>query len=297
MLFTDSMFCTMICNLRYAIMPTNCSLLLVQPLRRKTFPIFDIPEVEYDFKKYGEILAGNFQADLLVGKYPPTVSNSWCGSKILIDEEILVLQKYKDSLSCDTMSQSTCQLSQYTNLSDDNRFMYKVEKIICVTVGTTAMFIVGKHGWYYGCIKCPKKAEFKDGPFTCKCGAYNQNSITRQDVYIISIFYNISKAVGLSFGIANVLTSLEYLHACLKLDGGGEDDPKTFPLILDMILARTVALRVKVQSSYNQCSVIRQSKNHVLIKSIVDQFGILEVTLSHDVKGKRDVNNIIEYES
>ncbi|KAF1870917.1 hypothetical protein Lal_00030229 [Lupinus albus] len=75
-----------------------------------------------------------------------------------------------------------------------------------------------------------------------------------------------------------------------------EDDPKTFSLILDMILARTMTLRVKVQPSYNQCSVIILSENPVLIKSIVDQFGILEVILSDDVKRKHDVNDIIEYE-
>ncbi|KAF1865463.1 hypothetical protein Lal_00004838 [Lupinus albus] len=30
--------------------------------------------------------------------YPPTVSNSWCGSKLLIDEEITNIEKYKERL-------------------------------------------------------------------------------------------------------------------------------------------------------------------------------------------------------
>ncbi|XP_019416144.1 PREDICTED: replication protein A 70 kDa DNA-binding subunit-like [Lupinus angustifolius] len=134
-------------------------------LREKEFA--DIPQFQYDFKKFSEILAGHFNVDLLVdiisvvdkmifsqtqaslkkvifnlrdssgdvitctlweshamkffncynnftigeplivllthervkegqGKYPPSVSNSWCGSKILIGDEIPDYQKYKD---------------------------------------------------------------------------------------------------------------------------------------------------------------------------------------------------------
>ncbi|CAL0299822.1 unnamed protein product [Lupinus luteus] len=54
------------------------------------------------------------------------------------------------------------------------------KEITCVTVGTTTMFVVGKQGWYYdGCTKCTKKADVKDGPFTCKCGTYNKTSTPR----------------------------------------------------------------------------------------------------------------------
>ncbi|KAE9586697.1 hypothetical protein Lalb_Chr23g0265971 [Lupinus albus] len=57
----------------------------------------------------------------------------------------------------------------------------------------------------------------------------------------------------------------------------GEDDPKAYPLILDMLLARTMTLRVKVQPSYNQSSMIRLSENPTLINSIAGQFGLLEL--------------------
>ncbi|KAF1874926.1 hypothetical protein Lal_00007542 [Lupinus albus] len=227
-------------------------------LKQREFP--DIPEWEYDFKKFGDILDGNGRNNLLIdiigafdkvifsqtqgnlkkvvfslkdfsgdfinctmweshatkfekhynnhcnvepmiilltharikegqdddnfvhSNYPHSISNSWCGSKILIGEEIPNIDKYKQSLSCDTLSHSNSQMSQYSNLSDDERFMYKAEvksiteisaitsseEITCVTVGTTAMFVVGKHGWYYeGCTKCTKKTDVKDGPFTC----------------------------------------------------------------------------------------------------------------------------------
>ncbi|KAF1889299.1 hypothetical protein Lal_00024622, partial [Lupinus albus] len=56
----------------------------------------------------------------------------------------------------------------------------------------------------------------------------------------------------------------------------GEDDPKAFPLILDELLARTMALRVKVQPSYNQSSVIRHFEDPNLIKTILDQIVIFQ---------------------
>ncbi|KAF1884561.1 hypothetical protein Lal_00028440, partial [Lupinus albus] len=168
------------------------------------------------------------------GNYPPTVSNSWCGSKLLIDEEITNIEKYKESfstisLSCDTMTQCNSQLSQYSNLSDDDHFLYKAsvksineisfltsaEEITCVTVGTTTMFVVGRQGWYYdGYTKCTKKAD------------------------------------------------------------EGEDDPKAFPLVLDELLARTMVLRVKVQPSYNQLYVIRLSEDPNLIKKMKNNMSV-----------------------
>ncbi|KAF1872128.1 hypothetical protein Lal_00033782, partial [Lupinus albus] len=115
-------------------------------LKQREF--LDIPELEYDFKKFSDIISGNFWSDLLIdvigvydklifsqtqsnlkkahaikflsfynnlpslqplvilltnarvkedqGNYPPTVSNSWSGSKLLIDEEITNFQKYKN---------------------------------------------------------------------------------------------------------------------------------------------------------------------------------------------------------
>ncbi|KAF1895870.1 hypothetical protein Lal_00037987 [Lupinus albus] len=65
----------------------------------------------------------------------------------------------------------------------------------------------------------------------------------------------------------------------------GEDDPKVFPLVLDELLARTMVLRVKVQPSYNQSSLIRLSEDPNLIKKVLDQIGVFEsmsITANHD---------------
>ncbi|KAF1893763.1 hypothetical protein Lal_00002287 [Lupinus albus] len=339
-------------------------------LKQREFP--DIPEWEYDFKKFGDILDGNGRNDLLIdiigafdkvifsqtqgnlkkvvfslkdfsgdfinctlweshatkfekhynnhcnvepmiilltharikegqGKYPHSISNSWCGSKILIGEEIPNIDKYKQSLSCDTLSHSNSQMSQYSNLSDDERFMYKAEvksiteisaitsseEITCVTVGTTTMFVVGKHGWYYeGCTKCTKKTDVKDGPFTCKY---------KLDIKVIHqhgsgrfVFWDCQYAdiIGVS---ASDLRD--------QMVAEGEDDPKAFPLILDELLARTMALRVKVQPSYNQSSVIRLSEDPNLIKNILDQIVIFQPTNSDDMKAKSDINDSFQLDS
>ncbi|OIW15033.1 hypothetical protein TanjilG_13960 [Lupinus angustifolius] len=80
----------------------------------------------------------------------------------------------------------------------------------------------------------------------------------------------------------------------------GEDDPKAFPLMLDMLLARTMAFRVKVQPSYHQSSVMRLSESTVLIKAIADQFGTLDIhtgSTSDALNGKCHLNDMSQYES
>ncbi|KAF1897986.1 hypothetical protein Lal_00032748 [Lupinus albus] len=58
-----------------------------------------IPHFEYDFKKFGQIIVDNVPTYLLKGKHPPNVSSSKIGSKLLIDEEISDIQKYRESFS------------------------------------------------------------------------------------------------------------------------------------------------------------------------------------------------------
>ncbi|KAF1872484.1 hypothetical protein Lal_00016785 [Lupinus albus] len=294
-------------------------------LKQREFP--DITELEYDFKKFTDIIYGNFRSDLLIdvigvfdklifsqtqsnlkkvifsmndlfgdvisctlweahvikflnyynnqpslqplvilltnarvkeGNYSPTVSNSWSGSKLLIDEEITNFQKYKDKFS-------NTQLSQYSSLSDDDHFLYKAvvksineissltssEDMTCVTVGTTTMFVVGRQGWYYdGCAKCTNKTGVKDSPFTCKCGNFNQISIPRYKLEIKD--RQCADLIGIS---ASELKN--------QMLAEGEDDPKAFPLVLDELLAKTIVLRsVSMTADHDpeQFQVVTSSK-------------------------------------
>ncbi|KAF1893933.1 hypothetical protein Lal_00002485 [Lupinus albus] len=113
------------------------------------------------------------------------------------------------SLSCDTLSKNISQLSQYSNLSDDDRFLYKADV----------------------------------------------KSITE---------------------ISSLTSSEE-----------GEDDLNAFLFLLDELLARIMVLRVKVQLSYNQSSVIRLSEDPNLTKKVFDQIKVFEfvsMTADHDPK-------------
>ncbi|KAF1862320.1 hypothetical protein Lal_00026848 [Lupinus albus] len=63
----------------------------------------------------------------------------------------------------------------------------------------------------------------------------------------------------------------------------GEDESKAYPLSFDFLLAKTIAIRVKVQASYNQSSAIRLSEDPNLIKTILDTIGIsISITADHD---------------
>ncbi|KAF1874419.1 hypothetical protein Lal_00029846 [Lupinus albus] len=131
---------------------------------------------------------------ILICKYPPTVSNSWRGSKILIGEEIINLDIYKQR--------------------------YKLD-----------IKVIHKNG--------SGKFVFWD----------------RQCSDIIGIY------------AANLRN---------QMIAEGEDDPKAYTLSLDFLLARAMALRVKVQLSYNQLFVIRLSEDPNVIKTILDTIGIVE---------------------
>ncbi|KAL6508619.1 hypothetical protein OROGR_023330 [Orobanche gracilis] len=230
------------------------------------------------------------------GKYPPSVSNSWYGSKLLINEDIPDIDKFKSSFdanqNCETSSQRLTQMSQYSQLFEQERFMYKAEsktiyefnsltssEKLLVTVGTTVMFIIGKNGWYYeGCEKCYKKADLYKSEMKVvhKNGSGKFVFLDPQCVGMLGIT---------TLGLKN------------QMRVEGEDDPKAFPLVLDMMLARTLALRVKVQPSYKQSSVINLSEDPNLIQVILDQLLIVEDTTSDIGKGKYVDNHSLHFET
>ncbi|KAF1858660.1 hypothetical protein Lal_00044693 [Lupinus albus] len=158
------------------------------------------------------------------------------------------------------------------------------------------MFVVGRQGWYYdGCNKCTKKADVKDGPFTCKCCHFNQNSTPR---YKLDIKVNHEHSSGRFVLWDSQYSDIIGISASeLKNHVGSEDDPKAFPLVLDELLARTMVLRVKVKPSYNQSFVIRLSEDRNLIKKVLDQIGVFEATTSDDLKGKSVCSDFLRLES
>ncbi|KAF1893477.1 hypothetical protein Lal_00001956 [Lupinus albus] len=151
------------------------------------------------------------------------------------------------------------------------------------------MFVVGRQGCYYdGCTKFTKKADVKDDPFTCKCGHFNQNSTPRNK---LDIKVNHEHSCGrFVFWDRQCVDIIGISASKLKnqMLAEGEDDPKAFPLVLDELLARTMVLRVKVQSSYNQSSVIKLSEDSNLIKKVLDQIGVFELKFDMSVSMTAD---------
>ncbi|CAL0303463.1 unnamed protein product [Lupinus luteus] len=146
-------------------------------------------------------------------------------------------------------------------------------------------------------MKCTKNADVKDGSFTCKCGTYNMNSTPRYklDIKVVDK-HGSGRFVFWDRQCADIIgvSACEFRSQMLA---EGEDDPKAFPLTLDMLLARTMALRVKVQPSYHQSSVIRISEDQDLIKYVMDQILINGHATSDNVKGNSNVNDSLQIET
>ncbi|KAG5080441.1 hypothetical protein JHK86_004506 [Glycine max] len=55
----------------------------------------NVPFKKYNFTQFANIIAGHFQPGLLVGLYPPSVSNSLKASKLLINQPVAEIQEFK----------------------------------------------------------------------------------------------------------------------------------------------------------------------------------------------------------
>ncbi|CAH9113013.1 unnamed protein product [Cuscuta epithymum] len=119
------------------------------------------------------------------GIHPTYIQNSKYRSKLLINEDIVDIQKFKDSYCSGQVSEAPSQShNQISNskFTEQDKLIYRAsvmsisdincltEETTCVTVGTIVKFIVGKSGWSYeACSGCTKKAEAHSNSFTCKC--------------------------------------------------------------------------------------------------------------------------------
>ncbi|XP_040867682.1 uncharacterized protein [Glycine max] len=56
----------------------------------------NIPLKAYEFVNFVDILARTYRRDLLVGVYPITITNTWQGSKLLINESLPEIQQFKE---------------------------------------------------------------------------------------------------------------------------------------------------------------------------------------------------------
>ncbi|CAH9111546.1 unnamed protein product [Cuscuta europaea] len=227
------------------------------------------------------------------GINPMFIQNSKFGSKLLINEDIVDIQKFKDSYCSVQAKERPCQSqSQLSNskFTEQEKLTYRAsvmsisdincltEETTCVTMGTIAKFVVGKSGWSYeACSGCTKKAEPHIKSFTCKCGKFNDKTTLRYRLEVM-VYNNedCTKFVLWDQECIQIIgrTANELKNEMLQQ---GEDDPLSYPEALDELLGRTMAFRVKMQPTYNAASVLKVSEDARIIKFITEQLRVYEV--------------------
>ncbi|KAL2347982.1 hypothetical protein Fmac_001982 [Flemingia macrophylla] len=229
--------------------------------------------------------------------YATSISNSWHGSKVLINEVMPEIVEFKARFTSlqinDDVSGESQQLTQMTQgsslMSEQEKFLYKAavksiseinalkEDATIVTIGIIGNFVVGKSGWYYlSCSNCFKKSE-SNIAYRCSCGTYNENLIPRYKLE--AKVYHGKDSANFIFWDRDCTCLIG--KSALKLRDlmieCGEDDPKIFPEPLDDTLARTLAYRAKYQVAYNSISVSKVSDDAEFIKVLKEQMCCNEV--------------------
>uniref|UniRef100_K7KD35 Replication protein A 70 kDa DNA-binding subunit B/D first OB fold domain-containing protein n=1 Tax=Glycine max TaxID=3847 RepID=K7KD35_SOYBN len=126
------------------------------------------------------------------GSYPPSVTNSFKASKLMINNLVLEIQEFRESLLdlgievrsvLTPIGQASSQVLGSSQLSSKDAFLSKAEvknisqinaiseEIVCVTVDKITTIVMDNYSWCYpACGQCYKKADIETVPFTCPCG-------------------------------------------------------------------------------------------------------------------------------
>ncbi|WJX42668.1 hypothetical protein P8452_29876 [Trifolium repens] len=235
------------------------------------------------------------------GSYPLQFTNVWNGTKLLFDEKIPEIKSFLESLPKDVaymshkqeVSYSTPYYSQTTTasqFSSDENFLKharvvtlgEMKKIkqdtFCVTVVTTSHIRVSNQGWYFfACPDCNCKAEGFQPPYVCKKGHKTDvpNIKYKVDVEV----YDGDETAKFVFW-DNTLDDLIDINAATLLEKEkkkGLGDPQDYPEIINSIMDRTFAFRVKWTSGWGgqgSVSICKDSKE--LVAKIQEQLPVAE---------------------
>ncbi|WJX20972.1 hypothetical protein P8452_10451 [Trifolium repens] len=225
------------------------------------------------------ILMHNAKIKEATEKYELGVSNTWNYTKLFINEELPEILAFKKSLPADEPSSSqslsltphsqlltqTSSMSQsYTpNLMTKDAVVMPLNQILALTEVS---------GWYYKlCADCPRAAKGDTVPLFC-----DKNHPT----YAINLRYKLDVEVE-SCGTKHTLvfwdrecnqlvgTSAAELHK--QMDG--VTNPLAYPMQLDNIGGRNLAVRIKWQRDWPKtCSVQAMKEDDAVIKDILSQF-------------------------
>ncbi|KAL3024244.1 hypothetical protein AAZX31_04G109500 [Glycine max] len=135
------------------------------------------------------------------GSYPASVSNSFKASKLMINDLVLEIQEFRESLLdlgievraiLAPIGQGSSQVSGSSQLSSKDAFLSKtevkniseinvsLEEFVCVTVAKITTIVMDNYSWCYpACGQCYKKADMQTVSFTCPCGKENDQPVLR----------------------------------------------------------------------------------------------------------------------
>ncbi|XP_027932882.1 replication protein A 70 kDa DNA-binding subunit C-like [Vigna unguiculata] len=251
------------------------------------------------------------------GEWPVSVSNTWNGTKLLMDDAIPEITQFKQRMSADDltiMSQSGSQLTQSSQYSDAERFVYKClvksvseiplikKEMICVTVATTTKFSLDNDGWYYlVCNHCNKRTN-ETGPFKCTYCDQDNNMPTlkyKLQLQVCDDAFNYANFVVWDQKCRNIIgISAEELQK--KMIKVGEDDPKCFPDELDVMLGCTLAFKLRTQPRNKFASVIKVSDLPEIInyiKKLIQPLGECSHKNIIDLGGDTSTGMIVDFRS
>ncbi|KAL5099266.1 hypothetical protein RYX36_003593 [Vicia faba] len=138
------------------------------------------------------------------------------------------------------------------------RDIFEDEKYcFATTIGTTMCFKASRFGWYYE--TCPSgKSSNKSArkTFQCDCGVKDVEPVTKFKIKV-EVEYGSHKGTFVFWDKDSLpYTKATDIELRQIMAQAGEDNPKIWPVHLDILLKRDMAFHIKYQSTYEQFSIV-----------------------------------------
>ncbi|XP_058784697.1 uncharacterized protein LOC131659538 [Vicia villosa] len=243
------------------------------------------------------------------GGFPVSVSNTWNGTKLLINDlAIEEVKSLKERLGVDLplLSSSSVQVETMENsfYSDYDKFVWKAEimslseitnlqhETTCVTVATLDKFDAAQMGWYYdGCVECTRSVTAKDGKLKCFKDHISPELVPRYKLDITAVDGS-SKAKFVFWDTDYVkLIGKSALQMKMDLSQSIDYDPLEFPYELDSILAKELAIRAVYQPKNGRLSVIGFKTDEDVRNKVKESFKFEEEPLSASAENDLSIEN------
>ncbi|KAL5166857.1 Replication protein A DNA-binding subunit B [Glycine soja] len=226
------------------------------------------------------------------GLYPPSVSNSFKASKLVINDLVLEIQEFRESLLdlgievrsvLAPIGQGSSQILGSFQLSSKDAFLSKTEvknisqinvsseviksnvsffkqEIVCVIVAKITTIVMDNYSWcYLTCGQCYKKANIEIVSFTCSYRVEVMVNHKGEQTKFLIWDRECAQLIGQSADEVNRL----------KIEDG-DVDLNASPQALDRLLGCFLAFKVKVQPRFRNFVVLKYSDESDLINVVLD---------------------------